>query len=180
MKIKHLFLVLALSFPLMGCNKMIDSMFFDRDYFAEPEWPGNYEGLLIVRSSGNAGTLVEEKFQNVYGNLRTTGADGDVWDSQLTFPSFPMDAGGNKTMTHLTIEYFKSKPIDVNFYSQQYHPAYVTWNGKEYKIKTLTGSYQEWADKGFRRLLITILLDDPRIIIDYDGRAPLLEDEEED
>ena len=180
MKIKHLFLVLALSLPLMGCNKILDGMAFDRDYFAEPEWPGLYEGLLIVRASGDASNYFEEKFQNVSGSIRTNGADYSVWHSTLSFPSFPMDAGGNKTMTNLEIENIDAYAVYASFFSDEDHPARVIWNGEEYKVKKITGNYQEWADKGFRRLLITILLDNPKIVIDYDGRAPFYEEEEDD
>lgn len=175
MRIKHLFLVLALLFPLMGCNKLLDSMTLDKEDFEDPDWPGLYEGLLIVRSSD-----FEEKFQKVSGVIVTHGGTGKIWHSTLSFDSFPMDAGGNKTMTKLAIERISTHVGGVNFYSEESRitPSIVIWDGKEYKVSKLTGSYSVWEDKGFRRLMMTVILEDPKIVIEYDGRAPLLDAEE--
>lgn len=166
MKIKHLILILVLSFPIMGCNRILDDMSHDIDDKAEPDWPGAYEGLLIVRSSD-----FEEKFQKVYGSVSTTSSVKWIWSATLSFPSFPMDAGGNKTMTQLEIDYFHGDVNGNNFSSDM--STYVKWNGKEYKVKKITGYYQIWKDKGFRRLMMTVILEDPKIVIEYDGRDPI-------
>ena len=178
MKIKHLFLVLSLLFPLMGCDGFINSHFFEEEDFAEPEWPGGYEGLLIVRSTDNS--FEEEKFQNVDCGIVTTGAHGRIWHSDLTFDSFPMDAGGNKTTTKLVIESISGKAVTGRLYLDEDFPPRAIWNGKEYRVNKITGNYQMWVDEGFERLLITIILEDPKIVIDYDGRRPYTDPDKQD
>ena len=172
MKIKHLFIFLALLFPLMGCPSFINSEFFQEEDFAEPAWLGGYEGLLTIRFIGNADNTFEEKFENVGVSIVSAGALDNEWHSNLTFLPFPMDAEGNKTTTNLEIEQISGKALSGKLYSNEYSTRAI-WDGKEYRISKLTGNYQQLGDQDLERLFLTIIIEDPKIAIEYDGRRPL-------